>query len=225
MTPRRLIRFYPRLWRERYGDEFLALLEASPRSAATTLDVIRGAGREWGRQLLWPGETACPYPSLLARRFGRLFGVAVLSWAIVLVVWPVSLWLHESGLTAPGNGRGLLLGMLITVRGLLAFILVMLRRGPTRVAVGRGEFVLWIVVACGCVGFERLDALEIRRSLWTGATDFGKNQSDLALQVFNQLMFFTLGSRAAAVDVQRAEAWRHRRLVGRVPASPLGLSN
>ena len=42
----RLLRCYPRAWRDRYGDEFTELLisdlEERPRAAARTLDVIRG---------------------------------------------------------------------------------------------------------------------------------------------------------------------------------------
>ena len=42
----RLLRWYPRAWRARYGEEFAALLTADlaerPRSAARTADVIRG---------------------------------------------------------------------------------------------------------------------------------------------------------------------------------------
>ena len=43
----RLVRLYPRTWRQRYGDEFTELLIADlcerPRSLSRTLDVIRGA--------------------------------------------------------------------------------------------------------------------------------------------------------------------------------------
>jgi hypothetical protein len=42
----RLLRWYPRAWRDRYGDEFTELLISDmaerPRSAARTLDVVRG---------------------------------------------------------------------------------------------------------------------------------------------------------------------------------------
>jgi hypothetical protein len=41
--PSRLLRLYPRRWRERYGGEFEALLEASDRRPGTVLDVARGA--------------------------------------------------------------------------------------------------------------------------------------------------------------------------------------
>lgn len=53
----RLLRLYPRSWRERYRDEFDALLAASPGSWRTTIDVARGAfdahRRVGGRQLRW----------------------------------------------------------------------------------------------------------------------------------------------------------------------------
>ena len=39
----RLLRLYPRAWRERYGDEFAALLEAHPASVTTIVDVVTGA--------------------------------------------------------------------------------------------------------------------------------------------------------------------------------------
>ncbi|HEY8167602.1 MAG TPA: hypothetical protein VIF84_02700 [Candidatus Limnocylindrales bacterium] len=38
-----LLRLYPRAWRERYGDEMLALLETQPASPLDQLDLIRGA--------------------------------------------------------------------------------------------------------------------------------------------------------------------------------------
>jgi hypothetical protein len=38
-----LLRLYPTVWRERYGDELLALLEDHPATVADHLDLIRGA--------------------------------------------------------------------------------------------------------------------------------------------------------------------------------------
>jgi len=40
---RRLLRLYPRRWRERYGDEFELVLRATPPGAWAVLDVARGA--------------------------------------------------------------------------------------------------------------------------------------------------------------------------------------
>lgn len=38
-----LLRLYPRAWRERYGDEFLALVGDSPISTQQTIDIVFGA--------------------------------------------------------------------------------------------------------------------------------------------------------------------------------------
>jgi len=42
-TVARLLRLYPESWRQRYGDEFAALLEAQPASMSTIADVVIGA--------------------------------------------------------------------------------------------------------------------------------------------------------------------------------------
>ena len=41
----RLINVFPRAWRERYGEEFEALLEATPMSPLTVMDVLAYAAR------------------------------------------------------------------------------------------------------------------------------------------------------------------------------------
>ena len=38
-----LLNLYPRAWRERYEDEFVALLEARPPDAHDRIDIVRGA--------------------------------------------------------------------------------------------------------------------------------------------------------------------------------------
>jgi len=38
-----LVRLYPRAWRDRYEEEFLAMLEARPPTAGDRLDIVRGA--------------------------------------------------------------------------------------------------------------------------------------------------------------------------------------
>ncbi len=58
MNRQTLLRLYPRRWRERYGDEFLALLEQQPVTAAVTFDVALGALDAHLRAHLSPvGET------------------------------------------------------------------------------------------------------------------------------------------------------------------------
>lgn len=43
MNPRRLVGLYPAAWRQRYAEEFLALLEDQPPGAIQTIDVAWGA--------------------------------------------------------------------------------------------------------------------------------------------------------------------------------------
>ena len=43
MSPRRLVGLYPAAWRQRYGEEFLALLEDQPPGAIEVIDVAWGA--------------------------------------------------------------------------------------------------------------------------------------------------------------------------------------
>ena len=47
MKPQTLLRLYPRPWRERYGDEFLALLEKEGTSARVVMSVLAGAFDAW----------------------------------------------------------------------------------------------------------------------------------------------------------------------------------
>jgi len=46
-----LVRFFPRRWRERYGDEFLALLEAEGLTLAGIADIVKSAALEWAAGL------------------------------------------------------------------------------------------------------------------------------------------------------------------------------
>lgn len=47
MKPATLLRLYPRAWRERYGDEFLAMCDGRLLSAFEVADVLRLAVAEW----------------------------------------------------------------------------------------------------------------------------------------------------------------------------------
>jgi hypothetical protein len=49
ITPDRLLRLFPRIWRLRYGKEFLALLEETPLTRAVVIDTVRTASWEWLR--------------------------------------------------------------------------------------------------------------------------------------------------------------------------------
>ena len=47
MKPQTLLRLYPRAWRERYGDEFVALLEKEGTPPRVVLNVFAGAFDAW----------------------------------------------------------------------------------------------------------------------------------------------------------------------------------
>jgi hypothetical protein len=49
---KRILRLYPSAWRRRYGEELSELLDEMPSSPATTLDLLRGAGKLHMRALL-----------------------------------------------------------------------------------------------------------------------------------------------------------------------------
>ena len=61
ITPRHLVRMFPRTWRVRYGTEFEALLESSHLTRREVVDVLRRAAAEWiahtniGRAVLGAG--------------------------------------------------------------------------------------------------------------------------------------------------------------------------
>jgi hypothetical protein len=72
----RLLRLYPRAWRDRYGEEFLALLSERPSSFADRVDIVRGA-MDARLQPQIPGPDRVPDRSGLATLAG--FGFLVLA--------------------------------------------------------------------------------------------------------------------------------------------------
>jgi hypothetical protein len=70
---RRMVRLYPRTWRDRYGEEFLAMLEESPASVRDFLDVAFGALDAWLR------------PQVASER--RLVMVERMRGSVLLVLW------------------------------------------------------------------------------------------------------------------------------------------
>jgi hypothetical protein len=61
-----LIRLYPRRWRDRYGDEYEALLDAIPPSPRSIADVVRGAVLAHGQRFPTGGSDMAAYSRLQA---------------------------------------------------------------------------------------------------------------------------------------------------------------
>lgn len=77
----RLLRLYPRLWRDRYGEEFDALISSRPPSVVDRLDIIRGAiDARLHPQLRGPDRVPDRYGFVSLAGFG-LLAAAVIIWA------------------------------------------------------------------------------------------------------------------------------------------------
>ena len=87
---RRLLRFYPREWRSRYGEEFhellIAEMEERPHSVRRMLDVIRSGALA---RMATTGLIGLPVdPAGLPRRAMRTLGVASCAFFVIaLAVW------------------------------------------------------------------------------------------------------------------------------------------
>ena len=67
----RLVRLYPRAWRERYEEEFVAMLEQGPVSIKDLFDVALGAVDAWLRpQVVYEGRSV-----MVARMRGSVLAV------------------------------------------------------------------------------------------------------------------------------------------------------
>jgi len=95
-----LVRLYPRAWRDRYEEEFLALLEARPPTVGDRLDIVRGAIDARTRPQVRRPEAPEPEPAnaapddtVLVRRLGyaALAGgvVWLMAWSLATVAAPV----------------------------------------------------------------------------------------------------------------------------------------
>jgi hypothetical protein len=99
MKPARLLRWYPREWRERYGEELLALIQDTLDEGQPTwrlrLGAIRGGLRERGHQAVRAGAAAVK----------RLAGVAD-PWWTMLAAGVIFAYLPGILMTSPPPARG-----------------------------------------------------------------------------------------------------------------------
>ena len=131
-----LIRLYPRAWRERYEDEFLALLEARPPTIGDRLDIVRAAlDARMNPQVRQPEapEPAhaadAPDDTVVVRRLGYAAlagGLAwVGAWSLATVAAPVvydGYGPHRDGSAALPV---LLLSVFLLVGGLIGHLIVL----------------------------------------------------------------------------------------------------
>lgn len=85
-----LLRCYPRAWRDRYGEEFTALLTALPPSVGQTYDLARGAvdahGRSWKGRIMATIDTR-PLDGDERRFWLRWVGQLLLTGALIATLY------------------------------------------------------------------------------------------------------------------------------------------
>lgn len=96
MEAERLLRLYPRAWRDRYGEEILAVVGSGPLGAQQAIDLIAGALDAWlssdvrratrparapaneGGNLMWQAmKASCAQPGLRMTRRDAVIGALV----------------------------------------------------------------------------------------------------------------------------------------------------
>lgn len=218
---RHFVRFYPRAWRARYEEEFVALLEArSDIDWRIALDVSLGAAREWGRWFVaWP--TREPAGDLKS-----LGWQARAEWCVLLAITLVL------DLTTRATASGLTRVVSVDVPGfaglvwLLSVVLVrcywvrVWPSGTDTERIGARELGGWCVVLFVVATIARLDP-----GLSTPANDpwlvrFSMAPTQLVWTAMFALMQSTPAARARTE--RRDELLTLRRRTG-VPSSPLGL--
>lgn len=116
MKPATLLRLYPRAWRERYAEEFLAMLGGRRLTTRDSLDIAQSGVSEWSRRPLAGPALVATCAAVTAEVFGHLlrrFAVfppgLVTPFSVVLVVigigyllWRLNEWLFER---SPHAGR------------------------------------------------------------------------------------------------------------------------
>ena len=139
MTPRQLLRLYPRQWRRRYGDEFLAVVENTTIDGRVIRDVLRAAAGEW--------------------IFETLTGRIVLALIVTTIASAIAQWLRASIPTSAGiellaDGTRLVspawpvsFGVVAATLQLMFYLRSIVAFFPRRLTrMTRPELVLWMVL-------------------------------------------------------------------------------
>ena len=170
----RLVRLYPQAWRERYGDEFAALLEERPPTRSDVLDTLRGALDAHLHPIVGQSEPA-PWthrlPGLMALTAGLLWSGLYLNVALRLdpaIEWgPIlAFFLFAMLFSLPGDymaahGRQIAIGI-----GLFALCIVFANvAGWNVVGTGFGV-VAFLIAACGPLVLAAIRAGIAPRGRW-----------------------------------------------------------
>ena len=213
MTSRQLLRLYPRQWRMRYGNEFLAMIEGSAIDRRVIWDVVRAAAGEWVFETM-TGRTVVAVLMTGLASFAAQFlraniavhpDIDILTDGTNLVSppWPVGLGVVASGLQ-----------LVFFLRLASGFFPLRLTR------LTRPELVFWFLV----LGMASIGSQWGQMVLWTG-TQIAPG-SALAIWGFDALMMstaLTFHMNLSKLFNQRNSPMKPLRSIS-PPARPLGLT-
>jgi len=160
--PERLIRLYPRAWRERYGVEMRALLEQLPASWTVRGDLVRGLVTEWTR-LLTAGAIE-RFRGPRARQVFQAYGFLGFCYVATIAARFFGDTLNESGyhLTGPTRSDSAVFAI-ISVRAIAAWASVL--SGTRRwLLVRHTELMGWAMLTVAALTVGRMEALQFGTS-------------------------------------------------------------
>jgi hypothetical protein len=218
MFIRRLVRLYPRAWRARYEQEFLALLGAhEPLTWRDGIDIIGAAGREWGRCLvgLPTREPAGDLKGLRRQWWIDLLLVGISAELIDLAARSIA-GLMPAGVFAGAHAP------LLFVQAAVAFRCALVFREPRRPIshVGPRELATWAGVMLVAAVLAHLDhqlsSLAVD-SVWL------RFSSRPAFNLYLSCLFLMYSTPSATLRTQRQQDLLKQRRRDSVSPSPLGL--
>ena len=161
MIANRLLRLYPRAWRERYGDEFLEFVGPEPLRARQVIDIVSGAidahlSREvrrstapngGGALMLTTLKAACARPGPVMTRRDGVIGAAVMILSSLIFV-ALGTYLKRQGWAAASE---VVLSLSFSASLLLAMPFLWLKGQPWKAQAFFVGVPMIILVAIGCV--------------------------------------------------------------------------
>jgi len=168
-----LLRLYPRAWRERYGDELVALLEEHPASLIDQFDLIRGAVDARLHPQV-PAAGALPDKEILMpqRQLGVVATIGGIAWILSVVSFNLLPATPEGyvdmSLAIPGLAIGIsMIGIALGELGTRHSSATSARTGHAvaviSVALAGSLFMPWPIMVIGFLGFPVLAVLAVLR--------------------------------------------------------------
>jgi len=215
---RRLVRFYPRKWRTRYEEEFVALLDArGDLTWSDAVDILGAACREWVRTIArWPTREPADDLRALRRQIWIELVVITLTAGLINVLARSTAGLFHQWTASSGPIALLFAQGAVALRCAFTY-----RRSTGRVLrVGPRELAVWLVLVLGAAVLAYIDPLRsslVLNSWWLHVSlrpEFG---------VYLSVSFLMQSTPAAAARAQRQRELIERRRRASVPPNPLGL--